>query len=64
MVINSLLDFFKNICIPLFGYLSDFGNMILNFLFRDINGQPLVYYLFGAGLVVFLAAKIALAVVS
>lgn len=64
MIFESLADFYKNVCIPIFGYLSDFGHMIIEFLFRDFNGQPLIYYLFGAGLVVFLAAKIALAVVS
>lgn len=64
MIIETLADFFKNICIPVFGYLSNFAQLVLEFLFRDFNGQPLIYYLFGAGLIAFLVAKITISIVS
>lgn len=60
---NNLYEFFYSFLLPLFSYLSDFGKMILEFFSRDFLGYPLIYWVFGAGLTVFLYVRIAKALV-
>lgn len=48
----------------LLSLLSSLGNIIVDFLFADFLGYPLVYYMFGAGLVTFLTAKILLELIT
>lgn len=43
---------------------SDLGRMIVNLMFTDVLGYPLIYFAFGAGLAVYLIAKILLELIT
>lgn len=60
---ENLFEFYYSFLLPIFSYLSNFGNMILDFFSRDFLGYPLIYWVFGAGLTVFLYVRIAKALV-
>lgn len=53
-----------NFCSYLLDLLSSLGNIVIDFLFRDFFGFPLVYYMFGGGLIAYLTAKIILELIT
>lgn len=52
-----------NITQNIISYFTNLGNLLFDFLFRDFLGFPLLYWLFGGGLFVYLTAKIVLSLV-
>lgn len=49
--------------LTLLGYLKGLGVLILEFLFTNFLGSPLIYWMLGAGLIVYLGVKIATAII-
>ena len=53
-----------NVATYLLNLFSDLGSLLVELLFRNFFGYPLAFYLFGAGLISYLVAKILLELVT
>lgn len=55
---------FYNITKVFLDAFSDLGHLVVNIMFTDILGYPLIYFAFGAGLATWIVVKITLELIT